>query len=122
MRRLLAWAVLFFATGAFAQQSPKAPTDVPTSEPDAPIAYPGRPTVSTPAMLTPVGYLQLETGVLSAWTSPKVSSQTNLNEVVKLAVAPRVEFLAGFEPVAHTRAGSMSSNDAGGISLGLQTV
>jgi hypothetical protein len=122
MRRLLAWAALFFATGALAQQSSQAPTDLPTSEPDAPIANPGRPTVSTPATLTPVGYLQFETGVLSAWTSPEVSSQTNLNEVMKLAVLPRVEFLAGFEPVAHSRVGQLSSNDAGGVSLGVQTV
>ena len=33
---------------------------------DAPDANPGRPTVSTPATLTPVAYLQFETGVLGA--------------------------------------------------------
>jgi hypothetical protein len=91
-------------------------------ETDAPVANPGRPTVSTPATLTPVGYLQFETGELSAWTSPGVSSQTNLNEVVKFAVAPRVQLLAGFEAVAHSHVGPMSSNDAGGVSLGVQTV
>jgi hypothetical protein len=122
MRGFLAWVVLFFATSALAQQSPRAPTDVSTPEPDMPSANPGRPTVSTPATLTPVGYLQFETGVLSAWTSPEVSSQTNLNEVMKFAVLPRVEFLAGFEPVAHSRVGQLSSNDAGGVSLGVQTV
>jgi hypothetical protein len=91
-------------------------------ETDAPVANPGRPTVSTPATLTPVGYLQFETGVLSAWTSPEVSSQTSMNEVVKFAVLPRIEFLAGLEPVAHSHVGSMSTNDAGSISLGAQAM
>jgi hypothetical protein len=45
-----------------------------------------------------------------------------MNEVVKFAVTKRFELLAGFEPVAHSCVGPMSSNDAGGILLGLQTV
>jgi len=122
MRPFSAWVLLCLATAALAQQSPKAPIDVPTIEPDTPVANPGRPTVSTPATPTPVGYLQFETGVLSAWTSPEVSSQTNLNEVVKFAVSRKIEFLAGLEPVAHSRLGRVSSNDAGGVSLGMQTV
>jgi hypothetical protein len=105
-----------------AQQASRDSGNEAVSEPDAPAANPGRPTVSTPATLTPVGYLQFETGVLSAWTSPGVSSQTNLNEVMKFTVLPRIEFLAGFEPVAHSRLGQVSSNDAGGVSLGVQTV
>jgi hypothetical protein len=115
-------AILFLEIGMVAQDSPGLSTDKTATEPDAPAANPGRPTVSTPATLTPVGYLQFETGELSAWTSPEVSSQTNLNEVVKFAVLRRIEFLAGFEPVAHSRVGSRSSNDAGGVSLGVQTV
>ena len=112
---LISFIALFIASGSFAQE--------PTVEiPTAPAANPGRPTVSTPAALTPVGYLQFETGVLSVWTSPGVSSQTNLNEVVKFAVSRRLEFLAGLEPVAHSREGSQSNNDAGGISLGAQAV
>src|SRR5882724_4331542 len=42
---------------------------------DVPLANPGRPTVATPATLTPVGYLQFETGYLGAWNSPGVDSQ-----------------------------------------------
>ena len=38
---------------------------------DEPAANPGRPTVSTPATLTPVGYLQFETGVQGARHSPE---------------------------------------------------
>jgi hypothetical protein len=122
-RFLAALAIIVsFAVALVAQGSPKASGDNAPSDPNAPVANPGRPTVSTPATLTPVGYLQLETGVLSAWISPEVSSQTNLNEVMKLAVLPRVEFLAGFEPVAHSRMGQLSSNDAGGVSLGAQAV
>jgi hypothetical protein len=124
MRGFLAALAIIIALSVevVAQDSPKASSDKGTRDPDAPVANPGRPTVSTPATLTPVGYLQFETGVLSAWTSPEVSSQTNLNEVMKFAVLPRVEFLAGFEPVAHSRVGQLSSNDASGISVGLQTV
>jgi len=122
MQRLLlaCGCALSLALCAGAQQATKDSGNA--TQPDAPAANPGRPTISTPATLTPVGYLQFETGELSAWTSPEVSSQSSFNEVVKLAVASRVEFLAGFEPVAHSRVGPMSSNDAGGISLGLQTV
>jgi hypothetical protein len=62
---------------------------------DEPEANPGRPTVSTPATLTPVGYLQLETGFTPAFDSPEFSSRYGLNEVMKVAVAPRLEFLEG---------------------------
>lgn len=110
------------AVSAFGQQSPKSPSDAPAVEPDAPIANPGRPTVSTPATLTPTGYLQFETGILSAWTSPGVSSQTSLNEVVKFAVTRRIQFLAGLEPIAHSTTDIQSRVDAGGVSFGVQTV
>jgi len=40
---------------------------------DDPEANPGRPTVSTPATLTPVGYLQFETGAVGASHSPEFS-------------------------------------------------
>lgn len=112
--------VLLLAATSFPQQTQNS-ADV-ISDQDAPVANPGRPTVSTPATLTPTGYFQFETGMLSAWTSPGVSSQTSINEVVKLAVTRRIELLAGFEPVAHSRNGSLASNDAGGISLGVQSI
>jgi hypothetical protein len=38
----------------------------PSGTSDLPDANPGRPTVSTPAALTPDGYLQLEKGALFA--------------------------------------------------------
>jgi hypothetical protein len=52
-----------------------------------PEANPARPTVSTPATLTPVGYLQFETGSLGAVTSPEFA---------------RLEFLVATEPYIHS--------------------
>src|SRR5258705_184268 len=89
---------------------------------ERPTANPGRPTVSTPATLTPVGYLQFETGYLGAWTSPGLSTQSSVNEVVKFSVAPRLEFLVGYEPWAHSTLATQSANDKGGVSLGVQGV
>ena len=91
-------------------------------QPDEPVANPGRPTVSTPATLTPVGYLQFETGFLGATHSPGVSSQASFNEVVKFSVSSRIELLAGDEPFAHSRADGRSVNGTGDVMLGMQGV
>lgn len=117
MRKALAAGlfVIAVAVSAVAQES-----DAPASE--SPSANPGRPTVSTPATLTPVGYFQFETGVLGAWHSPGLSSQSSVNEVVKFAVLPKVELLVGYEPVAHSASGGLSSTNKGGVSLGVQAV
>jgi hypothetical protein len=90
--------------------------------PDGPEANPGRPTVSTPATLTPVGYLQFETGALAADHSPEFSSRYGLNEVLKLSVAPRLELLASGEPVAHFTADGSTANKVADVFLGAQTV
>src|SRR2546427_11386086 len=85
-------------------------------------ANPGRPTVSTPATLVPVGYLQFETGVLGATHSPEFSSRFGLNEVIKLSVARRLELLAAAEPAVHYRAGGRMANGTGEVFLGMQAV
>lgn len=121
LHRLLLIATWLIAGSALAQV-PQKPDQSAQPAPDAPAANPGRPTVSTPATLTPTGYLQFETGILSAWISPEVSAQTSMNEVVKFAPVQRLQFLASLEPVAHSRIGTSAGNDAGGISLGLQGV
>ena len=90
--------------------------------PEEPAANPGRPTVSTPATLTPVGYLQFESGFLAAWHSPEFSSQSSLNEVVKFSVSRRIELLAVSEPVAHSRSENQSANGTGDLFLGVQGV
>ena len=89
---------------------------------DEPVANPGRPTVSSPATLTPVGYFQFESGVFGAWTSPEFSSQFNFNEVVKFSVSRWVELLAESEPYEHAYAGGQFINGTGGLSLGAQAV
>ena len=89
---------------------------------EEPEANPGRPTVSTPATLTPVGYLQFETGFVPAYDSPEFSSRYSLNEVIKLAVAPRLELLVAAEPIVHFTAGGTTANRVGDIFVGAQTV
>jgi hypothetical protein len=90
--------------------------------PDEPEANPGRPTVSTPATLTPVGYLQFESGFLGASHSPEFSSRYGFNEVMKLSVAPRLELLASGEPVAHYTADGKTANSVADVFLGAQAV
>jgi hypothetical protein len=80
------------------------------------------PTVSTPATLTPVGYLQFETGFLPAYHSPEFSSRYSLNEVVKLSVAPRLQLLTLAEPIVHFTADRTTANRVGDIFLGSQGV
>jgi hypothetical protein len=87
-----------------------------------PEANPGRPTVSTPATLTPVGYLQFESGYMGAWHSPEFSSQSSLNEVVKFSITRRIELLAAAGPFAHSRAGNLTANGTGDVALGVQGV
>jgi hypothetical protein len=90
--------------------------------PEGPEANPGRPTVSTPAALTPMGYLQFETGFLGASHSPEFSSRDSLTEVVKLSVAPRLEMLVATEPVAHYAANGSTGNRTWDASVGTQIV
>src|SRR6185437_15202576 len=94
---------------------------------DAPIANPGRPTVATPATLTPTGYVQFESGLMYARHSPEFTSQENLNEVIKFTVLPRLEVVLGSEPFAHslfdgTVNDLTTGNEPGGITLGAQGV
>jgi len=73
------------------------------STPDpVPEANPARPTVSTPATLTPVGYLQFETGSLGATTSPEFGTRIGINQVTKLTVLPRLELFVLTEPYVHS--------------------
>jgi hypothetical protein len=70
-----------------------------SSTEQTPEANPGRPTVSTPATLTPVGYLQFENGGLYAETSPEFKTLFGINQVTKLTVASRLQLLALAEPL-----------------------
>jgi hypothetical protein len=90
--------------------------------PDELEANPGRPTVSTPATLTPVGYLQFETGVLGASDSPEFSTRVGFNETMKLSVAPRLELVAASEPIAHYTLDENSANSTADVFFGAQVV
>lgn len=88
-----------------------------------PEANPGRPTVSTPATITPVGYLQFETGFLGARHSPEFSSRESVNEVLKFAVSRRFEFLTAVEPFVHYQQnGENPANRTAEVFLGLQGI
>lgn len=106
-------AFVIATTFALHAQQPAAASAEP------PEANPARPTVSNPATLTPVGYLQFETGYLAAWDSAEFSSQSSINEVAKLTVVPRLEFLLAWGPYAHS-ANGLPANGTGDVTLGLQ--
>jgi len=89
---------------------------------DEPAANPARPTVSNPATLTPVGYLQFESGVLGASTSPEFSTRCEFNEVIKLAVSHRLEFIEASEPAVHYAADGITANGTAEVFLGAQVV
>ena len=91
---------------------------------EEPAANPGRPTIATPATLTPVGYVQLENGILVGHKSEEFKTLFNINQVTKLAVHPRLEFIGQFQPVAWSEGEGASryTNYAGGISVGAQVL
>ncbi|HYX70036.1 MAG TPA: hypothetical protein VE825_12940 [Terriglobales bacterium] len=126
MSRMLLLLCLAVRLDSAAQQAVTPPAAAKAAQeapaPDDPEANPGRPTVSTPATLTPVGYFQFETGYLGAWNSPEFSSQSSINEVIKLSVHRRIELLAESQPFAHSRAGGHATNDPGDVFLGVQGV
>jgi hypothetical protein len=104
--------VLWVALAATAQEPPEVSST----------ANPGRPSVSSPATLTPVGYLQFQTGYLGAIDSPELSSQSTITTVVNFSVTRRVELLVSAQPYAHSHVEGQGTNEAGGVSLGIQGV
>jgi hypothetical protein len=98
------------------------PAVTPSQDSSGPSANPGRPTVSTPATLTPVGYLQFESGFTGASHSPEFSSLYNFNETIKFTVAPRLELLASAEPIAHSTFKGSTANQVADCFLGAQVV
>jgi hypothetical protein len=105
------------APGSRGDAKPASDVAVPSQ---TPLANPGRPTVSTPATLTPIGYLQFETGVLAAWHSPEFSTQQSLGEVTKWTVSRWLELLAGTSPFVHSD--TEPQNGTGDITLGFQGI
>ena len=87
-----------------------------------PVANPGRPTVSTPATLTPVGYLQFENGVLGAVTSPEFSTRVAINQITKLTVASRLQLILQSEPSIWSRLDRDRETHPGEVFAGIQGV
>ncbi len=111
---------VFIAFSAFTLFALRASAQTPVGE--EPEANPGRPTVSTPATLTPTGYLQFETGFSAANHSPEFSSRFAPNEVLKFSVHPRLELLASSEPFVHSRVAGQNANGVAEVFLGAQAV
>ena len=134
MYRYARTAVIFAFLEAIASGPAAGQTQIPAPQPSAqpaassdeipeePEANPARPTVSNPATLTPVGYLQFETGTLGALDSPEFSSRVEFNEVIKLAVSRRLEFVEASEPAVHYTVNSISANGIAEVFLGAQAV
>jgi hypothetical protein len=104
--------VLIFALSTLAQNI----TDT------VPEANPARPTVSTPATLTPIGYFQFETGSLGADTSPEFDTRIGVTQVTKLTVLPRLEFFVQTEPFIHSGLRQDREIHPGEVFVGAQTV
>lgn len=88
----------------------------------APEANPGRPTVSTPATLTPVGYLQFENGVLFAKGSTEFSKRAGIGQVTKLSVHRRLELFLQSEPLAISESKDQTAVHEGEVFAGAQGV
>jgi hypothetical protein len=89
-----------------------------------PAANPARPTVTNPATLPPVGYLQFEQGYLGSVDSPETASQYGVNQVTKIAFASRVMGQVQTQPFARSRevGEENSTNNSGDVLLGPQIV
>ena len=108
---------LLCALSAFAQLSPAQ-----SGTPSVPEANPGRPTVSTPATLTPVGYLQFENGTLFAEDSTEFSHRLGVNQVTKLTLFPRLELLLQSEPLVISQTQTHTAVHEGEVFAGAQGV
>lgn len=90
--------------------------------PSVPDANPGRPTVSSPATLTPVGFLQFESGGMFAHNSPEFSNRMSFQQVTKLTVHPRLELILQSEPIVWSESSGQSAFQIGGVAAGVQAV
>jgi len=108
---------VFYSLGSFSANCIAQSEAVSTPE-----ANPGRPTVSTPATLTPVGYLQFENGILYAQDSTEFSSRFGVNQVTKLTVHPRLQLILQSEPLVGSAAAGQHAWQVGGVSAGVQGV
>ena len=101
-----------------------------TSKPDdvqIPEAYPSRPTITNPAHIPPVGYVQFEQGFVQANDSPSgLAGQFSLVQGIRTSLHPRLMVQFSSQPLARSRAAATlggpagSRWDPGDLTLGLQ--
>jgi len=114
--------LVFLAFNVIApSQESAAPEDQDSNLPSVQ-ANPGRPTVSTPATLTPEGYVQLENGILGAEKSGEFSNRTGIQAVAKLSLTSRFELLVQTEPIVLSDLGNRTDHHPGEVFAGLQAV
>ena len=100
-----------------------APTDI-----SIPQANPARPTVTNPAHIPPVGYLQFEQGIGWAGKSPGGTvSQLAITQMTKIALTTRVLINSIVQPYAYSQLVSglgpqTYSSDVGDLQLGAQVI
>jgi Putative MetA-pathway of phenol degradation len=136
--RMLAQKPDTAGSGGSQMEAAKPPTQVQidnaesTSKPDdvqIPQANPARPTITNPATLPPVGYVQFEQGLLQAGSSPDgLARQFSLVQTVKLSIHPRLMVDFASQPIAVSRAAdspgdpALSRTDAGDLLVGFQAL
>ncbi len=113
------------------QPAPRHPTpqQALAEQFERPAAVPARPTVTTPATLPPVGYLQFEQGINQAANSPDASGHVNqqfsIVQDTKISLLPRLLVQAITQPYAHTTlvpapGATTPTDDQGDLILGTQ--
>jgi hypothetical protein len=95
---------------------------VPESQPPGLNANPGRPAMTTSALLTPIGYAQFETGFLYAAESADFSNRNAEEETMRLTVASRMQVILAGEPVAASKVGGQASAARGDTTAGAQVI
>jgi hypothetical protein len=115
--------ILGAGMGALGQAAP-TPADAPTTTDNTAAANPARPTVTNPATLTPVGYLQFEQGYLGSLDSPHTATQYGVNQTLKLTVVPRLMLEVASQPFAASTAVGTPGvpYDAGDVLVGAQAI
>jgi hypothetical protein len=110
-------------------QSDNATTTSKADAASIPAANPARPTITNPASLPPVGYLQFEQGFLQANGSPSgLDRQFSLVQTIKVSLHPRLMLQFQSQPIAVSRSAATPGNpassqtDPGDLLLGLQGV
>jgi hypothetical protein len=112
--RLAAWAILLLSClSASAQEQ---------FDHGVPIADPARPTVTNPAHIPPVGYVQFEQGAFVGAGTSDVDTQFSMQQSTKLALTHHVMVQVESQPWVHTQSHGFGQDDTGDLLAGLQVV